>query len=235
MKEQIFKILVGITTHDRLQWLKDIVCHLQNDQCRYDFDIYIVNDFPDGAADLQAINGVKIYNNERNYGRNGYWRTINKILEETKSGGYNYLFFLPDDVTLCKGFVNKSMQSMEYAVGHYSNIGIVNLIRDHRSYIKGPFTRDWTDGCSLFNEAGLRAINYCIDPIGQGAFTGNPDIHSHVWPQVTRKTVAASLTTFTPEYSYTWHRGHTDSRMHVNLRRRMPLYTKNFIDEINDL
>jgi len=161
----------------------------------------------------QEFKDVTFLRSNHNKGKDKYWQTINELLVEVKKYDFDYLLTIPDDFDTCDHFIDLLVD--EHNSAKTIDSQIVCTTYAHISKIKRWNLTYWMDGDGLFDKIFFDKINFTIDPIkptGKNAGSG-------VWEQLSQKINAFNFKIHKPKNIFINHLGHTDSKMHPQLRK----------------
>lgn len=223
--------IVCISSYSRPNALKQLVNQLMSYKDTVNFKIIIVDDHSPQVKEYHSItsvsNDIIHIRNEVNYGKKGYWKTINKAFDATKQFKFKWLIQLDDDFKLCKNFFENITSEISKHRGDF----IVKLHTDDTSRKVRWKLNHWVDGGALYPRTFIEKIGYNIDKIGLGRWKANPMLSSGVWMQVSQKIKRHNYRVIIPNVSYVYHLGYSDSRMNAMLRKDISIKTKNFNDK----
>jgi|TARA_Y100000310_G_C20665005_1_gene807007 hypothetical protein len=103
------------------------------------YDIIV---FDDCSDNLTMRSDIKYVVFQENYGKKNAWIKFDKIFNELSKKDYDYFFMIPDDIVLCKDFINKSIKLFDNIVDN-RKISL-SLLSDER--VKHP---NWTNAKPL--------------------------------------------------------------------------------------
>ncbi len=160
--------------------------------------------------------------NKTNNGKDGYWITINKLLDELSKYNFKYGIMLGDDFELINGFIEK----LENVINKND---IIRLFTQTSVGETNWGFKNWIDGAFCAPYSFFEKINFELFPIKKR----NTNSSSGVGLQMTERL--NKLKYNVKNYgSFINHIGNDDSKMHPELRKKQPLLTK-FESYKNDL
>lgn len=168
-----------------------------------------------------------------NYGKRNYWRVINKLYhhlaEISSDTKFDYIFQLPEDVSLTNNFFMKSISLMRSV-----DSICMNLLADQRkgtqqwTSFKGEklawsdlWSSGWIDMCYCAVPAFFEIINFTINPVPDSWFSA-PSRSSGVGMQISNRIIASGHHFHQVDKSLVVHGGY-NSVMHPDLRKLEPL------------
>jgi len=187
----------------------------------------------DGSTPPAACStpNVRIIRNPSNMGKQGYWRTINRLANTARELQADYVIHLADDLTL-RG--PKALRSAYFTMRSLGQRAILNLLTDRRGICsqwtgKQPrriagriWETGWIDGAFMAPARMWRALDR-IRPIPSARWRRRPQISSGVWEQASIRLVRAGWRLCHHEVGFLQHEDGGDSRMHPSLRASCPL------------
>ena len=178
------KTLINITSYNRKPMLLKLLSQLKNQ------DIIIWDD----NSDFNLTGDFEFRKFNKNYGKILAWRKFNIIFQELNFKDYDYFIFIPDDVILCKNFVNKAIEL-------YKNIDDKNkiclsLLSDDRikdpcwtntqPEIKGDvILTQWSDLCFISDGRFFEVIESVQVPLDR--WNVEPTLGSGVGSKISRQ------------------------------------------------
>jgi len=172
------KILVNVTTYKRRRLLKRLLKQLNE----FDVDVQVWDDDPKGTK----IEGVKYTKFLINHGKKLLWLKFKQIFEQLKKTNYDYYFFIPDDVTLNKNFISKTITTWQ-SINDENKI-CISLLIDERikttNWTTEPRIQDkviltqWCDLCFLCEKKFIDLVE--IEPVEPERWDINPNLGSGV-------------------------------------------------------
>ena len=128
------RLFVGITSYDRPNMLSDLVNDIQAvTMDRFDLDVRIYDDGSDfDPTDLWFTRKDWItFNRHEHRGKEGFWRTMNQIVQDAEAARYDYLFILQDDLRLVDLFFDKAILTWE-AISDPKKLALSTLLTPDR-------------------------------------------------------------------------------------------------------
>jgi FkbM family methyltransferase len=159
-------------------------------------------------------NRVTYLKNEINQGKDGFWKTINVLLNEMSKYDFNYGIMLGDDFKLNDDFEKKIKQ-------YVNNNDIIRLFTQ-KNITNNWGYKNWVDGAICAPKKFFDDLNYKLEPINR-----NKMVSSGVGHQMTVRLnkLGYSVKNYG---SFIEHIGNDDSKMHPNIRIKEPLISENF-------
>ena len=218
---------VIINSYNRYEKLINII-----DKILYENNKIEINVVDDGSTDERYLNLNNIYptlniiKNEYNYGKQEYWKTINKLFAVCKKKQYDYIIQIDDDFILCDKFIEKiigEIEGINFSCFHYQYSG--------DEIDRWGYGDNWVDGGILFTLDFLKKIDFKIKPINKLRWKVDKNISSGVWHQLSKQINTNNLKVLKTKKSYVIHDGNEDSKMNEQIRIKHPIISKNFIDD----
>ena len=211
-----YDIMIIISSYNRYDMLTDLLNKLNNQDSIYSSKI-IVND--DYSSDIrynslnQDFANVTFLRSPINKGKDKYWQTMNELLAEVKKYDFDYVLTIPDDFDICDNFLDLLIE--EHKSAKEIDPQVVCTSYANISKIKRWGLPHWMDGDSIFDKKFFEKINFTIDtikPSGKNEGSG-------VWKQISQKINTFKFKIHKPKNIFITHLGHTDSKMHPQLRK----------------
>jgi len=197
-------ITIIINTYRRPDLLRRLIGQLATDS-KHRLQVLIFNDDPDhpltrGSLPVITANNsssqMKIFNHCVNYGKAAYWVTWHEILWQLKNYKHGrYIIFLPDDVSLVDGFIDKAIDLWNGITDERK--AVLNLLKCNRELaqwtpqVKMPgkvVSRvGWWDLCGITDHRLMEALDYIIKPVSTDRFKDDPYISSGVGSQISKR------------------------------------------------
>ena len=215
-----YDIVVIIASYERYNFLVTLLKKLINSFGDFKVKIIVNND---GSKDIRYRNlktlfkDVTFLNEKRNNGKYGYWITITNLLQESKKYNFNYLISIDDDFDICDNFFNLLVKEHEDVKKIDEKI-VCTSYGTTSTEIRWGLTY-WFDGGAFFDRHFIETIEFNIDKTKKV----NKNRGSGVWKQVSFKLNEQEFKVHKPSENYITHLGHTDSKMHPQLRKICPL------------
>jgi len=229
-----YDCIIIISSYQRYNKLYSILNQLYTQRTEYTFKVIVINDGSDDRRYkllINLFNNIDYFENDINNGKRKYWKTINNLLKKASEYKSHTIIQIDDDFILCDNFINKLMslffkikrENNKYVAIYYHNSGIAKNV-------KRWGLRQWLDGGSLFDTYFLDEINYNLDRIAERRWIGAASASSGVWRQISGKINEFNCIIYKPEVSYVIHNGNDESMMNRELRKKIPIISKKFID-----
>jgi len=182
---------------------------------------------------------------DRNNGKQGYWRLIDKAYSRMKTCRFDLFIQLPDDVEVEPSFFNDAVDQW-MKIQDPGKISL-NLLLD-QSRIGRPnwtnvfpciksfngcrfFLTGWIDMCFISGRRFFNALEYRIDPVPPSRWHADPNMSSGVGQQISGRLYAKGLNMYQVRESLLFHGNH-QSRMNPGERAKTPLISFK-LDEIH--
>jgi hypothetical protein len=228
-----YDIVICIPSYERYEKIYRMLSQFYSQKTKYSFKIILLND---GSSDILYDKLVEIFpeliyfKNETPNGLSGHWYCYNQMWELLKNITCHAILNLDDDFILCDKFLDKTL-----------NIFFREKERDNKILAIAPhtwsfnkidsiyeFPKNAIDGISIFDSDFIKALNYQLNPVYfRRVSIGNS---AGVWKQISSIINHNNYSVFRTEYSYVWHDGNDDSKLHGDFRKKKAIYTQNFID-----
>ena len=208
-----------IPTYERYDMLIDLFNQIDEQCVNFKYKIVVIDDSSKDSRYTNISRPNLIYKrNEINLGKDGFYKTINQLLDFTKVENSKYYIFLADDLKLSNNFINY--------IDDLFNKGneVINFFLFFDEIYTNWGLNNWVDGAFAITHDILMKLNTPI--------SGKSDIilpSSGVWRNFSKRLNNTSSVYF-PKHSLVDHLGHTESNMHEEDRRKNPVFIKNFID-----
>jgi len=233
-----YDAIIIISSYERYDSLKNILTKLYSQETRYSFKTIIVND---GSIDKRynklkkEFKNIKYLKNNINGGVKYYWRTINKLLCESKKYETSAIIQMDDDFILCDGFLNNLIDTFfelkkennSYMLVKYHLGKLDNILIDPETFFNPKLNFQGADGGTLFDQQFMNLIDYSIDDMSDVAGHSG----SHVWHFINKMIIKMGVKCYIFRKSLAFHDGNDDSKMHPAIRSKRKYNTINFIDD----
>lgn len=229
-----YDVVILISSFNRYSKVKELLTQLYTQETKYSFKIVLLND----GSTYHKYKSIKDFfpeleylENKKNEGKYGYWRSINKLFDFSLKNKSHIILQIDDDYILCNNYLNIIADKF-FEIKNLNNKNVA--ISYHRTHATVPNQwgmRHWVDGGTLFDYRFINRINFKIDEISSSRWTGNNDLSSGVWNQVSRKLEKNNLQVYNVEFSLVKHNGNEDSKMNKIQRDKSPITTWGFIDD----
>ncbi len=230
-----YDVVIIITSYNRFELVNNLLYEIYSQDTDYKYKVILIND---GSTDRQYSvlsdrypELIYLENNE-NHGKHGYWKTINKVLEEARKYITNSILQMDDDFLPCKNFLNKLI-TLYYTKKEESNqvICISYHLYDSKHLHEGRWKlKYWVDGGGLYDIEFIKLINYNIDEIPMSRWEENKNLSTGVWQQVSKKINKMGCFIYKTPVSYVKHLGVVESRMSKKIGDSK-MATYKFIDD----
>lgn len=229
-----YDAVIIIPSYNRYSKVKSLLKQIHEQKTKYNFKIVLLND---GSTDLKYRVLIKMFpdmvylENETNYNKRGYWKTINKLFSVVKNNSAHTVIQIDDDYILCDNYLDILIDKFFDLKKIDNNYIGISFHRDREVYPSQWGSGDRIDGGTLFDYSFIGSINFRIDEIFESRWKHNKELSSGVWPQINTKIVKMKKTVHRTEYSLVKHNGNEDSKMNKILRDKLPIFTWEFIDD----
>lgn len=216
LQKEKYDLIIIIASYNRY----DMLCNLLNKIAIQNKKVntkIIVND--DCSSDIryaslnQDFSDVTFLRSPFNKGKDRYWQTINELLAEVKKYDFEYVLTIPDDFDICDNFLDLIID--EHKTAKELDSQIICTSYANISKIKRWNLPHWMDGDGIFDNIFFEKINFTIDPIKPSG----KNVGSGVWKQISQKINTFNFKIHKPKNIFITHLGHTDSKMHPQLRK----------------
>ena len=220
-KEEIYDYVYIIPTYERF----DKVTRLIDDVFKTGDNILIIL-LNDGSTDdryKSLVNYDKrlIYlKNEINNGKNGYWMTVNTLLNEMSKYKFRHGVMLGDDFQLANDYKEKLEKYID-------NVNIIRLFTQFGVNETNWGLKNWVDGIFCAPYEFFNKLNFELFPIKRRSSMTSSGVGQQMSERLTK------LGYVVKNYgSLVHHIGNEDSKMHPTIRKSQPLIT-NFVGDSN--
>lgn len=185
-----YDIVIGILSYDRYNKLNDLINSILNQKSDYTFCIVIIDDCSYDEKKLIKLknNNIKIIKNNKNNGKELYWKTINNLLKEISCYNFEYFLQLDDDFLICENLINKSfLLFKENLILNNKKLGAISLHLNNKNDLndnRWGLGVNWVDGGSIFYRKFLEDINFKISEISKKRWISNKNLSSGVWQKM---------------------------------------------------
>jgi hypothetical protein len=160
-----------------------------------------------------------------NHGRDYYWAIIDRIFKDAKRSQWDYLFLLPDDVTLSKNFFTEALLLWTKAGARAACLSFNTDQRIEstnwigvRPIEKGPLIlTQWTDLCFMCDHLMMDELDWTVHPTHRWMSES-----SGVGSQITRRMFVLGFEMYHSKHPLVHHGDHP-SQMHPHHRAVTPL------------
>jgi hypothetical protein len=211
-RKYTYKYIYMIPSYNRYDKLLNIINHINSysKECL----IIIVNDHSNDIryVELKKIENLIYIENEVNYSKEKFWKTVNKLFNEAKKYKFEYGIMIADDFIFVENF---EIKLNKYKI----NNRILSLFRQNNVTLNWGYS-NWIDGafCAPFNF--FKDLNFEIHQ----TFIKNKYSSSGVGQQMTKRLneLGWEVDFFG---SLIKHNDNNISVMHPELRKKEPLLT----------
>ncbi len=231
--------------------LLSLLRNIQKEAKSYNISLLIIDDcsnknYSKVEKYLNKIwaNCYDYYRTEINYGKKDYWQLINFAYNKLQNDDFDYLFQLPDDITLIKGFFLKAIRSFDLITDKKK--ACLNILNDYNRNGKTFWTRvkvqditfseinylvtGWVDMCFISSKNYLGYLNFKINPVDY-SWSADKNLSSGVGRQISKRLVSKGFHIYQLKKSLIIHNNHP-SVMHPEHRREIPLLSNHNSDKI---
>jgi len=215
-----------LPTYNRFDYLIQVLDRIVEQVGSLSVKIGIVNDFSNDKRydELTKIYGdILIYKvNEKNYGKNNYYLTVNKLLDIANNNKADKYIFLADDSLPSKNL-------LKY-VNMYTQNGakVVNIAIHQKELRTNWGLSNWVDGGFVITHDTYIKVNQKLENVVRAGYgTG-------VFREITLRLNKLNIKIHFPKYSLLYHMGHTISVMHTDIRKNEQIHTYSFIDDVKN-
>jgi hypothetical protein len=188
------KLQVLVTTHNRPVFLRRLLIDLAKE---VGITVTVYDDASDASTygrcrALVAANGWRWVRSEVRHGKERWWEWVSRIFADQIGADEDFFVFLPDDVRLCRGFINRVLAVWNSVVDP-KKVGL-NLLRDNRDvcWVKSASQKvngqarasGWIDGCFLCTRQLFELLDWSITPMRPNRWRSDPTLSSGVWCHV---------------------------------------------------
>jgi hypothetical protein len=215
-----------IPTYNRYDYLVLIIDKIIEQSENFNFKIAIVNDSSNDNRYDYLVNKYSclIYHkNEKNNGKDGYYKTINTILNITKNNPSNNYIFLADDTLPSKKLISSINEYIKYGAK------VVNIAIYNKNLVTNWGLDNWVDGGLAITHDILDLVNYELKNIV------TPGYGTGVFREITLRLNKLNIRVHYPKHSLLNHLGHTDSVMHPKIRLKENIFSYSFLDDNKDM
>ena len=222
---KVFDMVFLIPTYNRYNMLVSIIKEIEIQCVNKKYKIII---FDDNSTDIHYSNltnnheNLKYYKSETNNGNVNFYKNINYLLNEAFQIESKIYTFLADDLQLSKNFVTH-IESLMLIEG-------VEIINYHINQ-SGLYTNwgygSWVDGAFVMSNNITKTLkNFKLNP-NKRKYGG-----SRAWTLFTSELSKEKCKVYFTNIPLVKHLGHTNSVMHTEHRKKTPLHTNGFIDDL---
>jgi hypothetical protein len=169
--------------------------------------------------------------NEKNGGKRGYWKSINKLFAVAKENKSHMILQIDDDYILCENYLDRIGDTFFNLKKESNRYVGISYHRTDSHVPKQWGMAHWVDGGTLFDYNFINKINFKIDDIPDSRWKHDSELSSGVWSQVSKKITSMKVWVHKTPQSLVKHNGNEDSKMNKSQRDRSPIHTWNFIDD----
>ena len=224
---------IGIVTayHNRPEEIKEQISSIAKSLKRsamqgHKVTHYILDDGSDPILDEKLLNSkytVKLFRQDPNLGREGYWKTTHNLFQLAKGKGHQLIIHLDDDVKVCRSFFEIVLK-LWIKAGPWA---MLNLFLDIRAFHRfRSMPPQIIDGMCLIPARLMDLIEWTVEPQPAGrSSTG-------VWRQLSQRLLAAhpDARVHYLNKSVTFHMGSGagNSKLNPADRAIVPMETENW-------
>jgi hypothetical protein len=229
-------ILFCITSYNRYDNVETLIKDLLIQDTKYTYQILLIND---GSNDNRYGNFINysekltyIYN-EKNGGKNGYYKTVNKLWSLIPNYDCKYIIQSDDDFIICDNFINRLT---DYFLNERSNNPKILALSPHLySFNKySDKEQSWTDtngvdGIAIITHDVIKNLNYELTSPGNVSKPGNS---VGTWQQISKSIRNLGGITKRTNYSLVYHNNTGGSVLHGDFRKHKMIFTQKFIGKL---
>lgn len=226
--------LILITTYKREHMFCDLLRSINKEKGKYKIKVIAVNDGSNYNLNFIPAYDFIYFKNPENFGKKGYWKTINFLYKKASLEKYKYVIQLPDDVLLCPDFFSKVSAHFE-SIRSRKKSALNILLDENRAgtsqwtnkpikSFKNEWSTGWIDMCFI-SENILHSLDFYIHPIDSKRWDRNKLLGSGVGAQISKRIVDLKLELFQTKINYVFHGNH-NSVMNYDARKIYPLIAK---------
>ena len=230
-----FKIVVGIPTYNRHDFLKNILQRIDKEAKGYNVEVVVNDDGSEPPVSLSpSFENIKVdLISSVNLGKKKYWETVNKIFNAMESKNADLYYYMADDLDIVDDFFDKSISSwMGIKDDKKLSLNLLNDGRDkcwtnydrHMVCFNGfeVYQSQWLDMIMMFDH---KLVKQRVDEIPLSRWKNRPNLSSGVGAQLSTKNHKAGFAMYQVKESLVRHGDH-DSQMNFEERKLNPLLTK---------
>lgn len=217
-EENNYDFIYLIPSYNRFEKAKNLVNQIKT--FKQNSLIIFLNDGSDDKryVELKNYDNIIYLENETNGGKQGYWKTVNKIFSELSKYKFKHCCMLNDDFVLIDNFDN-IINSLK------NNEDVIRLFTPKSIPGKNWNFESWVDGAFCAPYSFFQKLNFELFPI-----TNFKNIvSSGVGLQMTKRLNALGIKVKNFG-SLVHHNGNDDSKMHPKIRENDPLIGKMYTD-----
>lgn len=221
MSTETKRVLINITSYNREAELKNIINQLEG------FDLKVWDDCSDFKIEYTHVwdNKQTYYQYQNNFSKKRAWAKFENIFDELKKTDYDYYIFMPEDVELCEGFVNKSIELWD-SIDDSNKISL--SFQDDKRVETSCFTckdpvdkgnvilTQWNDLFFICSKTFLDKVEITEVPIDR--WDKNPLLSSGVGSMISHQMVDKGLNMYHSKESMAKHIG-SESKMNFSERK----------------
>lgn len=225
-----YDAIIIISSYNRYDNLIYLINQIINTETQYTYKIIVLDDGSETAIDLSEYPDIILMNNENNYGKYLYWKSMTKLFNESSKFLSHCVIQIDDDFILTNNFLNKVIP-LFFAMKKENNKYVA--IKCHLSDAENDSNRwgyngNWIDGGGLYDSDFINIINTESLSISSNRWKFNPKFGSGVWQKISGYINTNKLLIYCPEVSYMKHAGNENSMMNPEERKNNIINTYNF-------
>ena len=223
------KIHVFITHYRRREMLLKLLAQIEDMRGGFDASVVVYDDHtPIQERPAQSeMPGATLVTMPRNYGKMGYWRLINRALQDAYKMPAEFIFMLQDDVELTERYFERAMDLFASITSRRKACLHTLLLRgregkarwtDYRPMLR-PLTgggtvwqTQWTDCNFLCTREMFRVLGWKLNPIAPTRWHHAPMKSSGVGEQISLRVHGTAYNLYQPTETLLLHGAH-ESRM----------------------
>jgi hypothetical protein len=233
-----FDVAICISSFNRYDKVKRIVNQILQQESKYTFKIFIMND--GSTINIDEYNNLLIdfpeivyLKNEVNGGKIKYWKTISDLWGKVKEYNTHALCQIDDDFILSNNFLNdlmdtffnKKNENSSYLAFHFHTY---YFLKNNKIYNDSDGWNNENnqnlDGGVLYDISFIEMINYSIDETKLKSKVDS----SRVWINVSNKLKLFGGRVYRFKESLAYHDGNEDSKLNPEVRKTNKMITRNF-------
>jgi len=215
------RILVAIPTFNRPKMLMQLVERLGSMRGRRGVHVLAIDD--GSTTSYRAVDAFAatvpwftLQHHDRNFGKHGFWKTINEFFADAKLGRFDYLVALQDDVAVCADFLDVLFDHWDAIADARKgalNLFVDDLPRTTRGQwgAGAPVRRrfgdaevdecGWFDGEWFMPRSTMAALNFMVNPIPPSRWHANPSRSAGDGEQLSIRLRRLGLKIYRPSHS----------------------------------
>lgn len=213
-KKDIYDFVYIIPTYNRFDKIKNLILDILSKNSNT--LIIILND---GSTDLQyktlhtLSNKIIYLENDKNNGKDGFWITVNTLMDEMSKYKFKYGVMMGDDFTL----IDEYQEKLE---SYINEDHLIRLFTQQQIGETNWGFKNWIDGAFCAPRSFFEKINFELFPIKHRGKIMSSGVGHQMSERLTKLGLVVK------NYgSLIDHIGNEDSKMHPKLRQQQPLVT----------